>query len=79
MHPIFAADRGVVSTLGQALDIAEPYPADEVGVVLDTFHVWWDPDVLGADRPGRATGSVATRSCDWITPLPADAAAGPRA
>ncbi|MDN5805269.1 MAG: sugar phosphate isomerase/epimerase, partial [Microlunatus sp.] len=45
MNPIYAADRGVVSTLGQALDIAEAYAPSEVGVVLDTFHVWWDPDL----------------------------------
>jgi Xylose isomerase-like TIM barrel len=43
MHPMFAADRGVVSTLGQALDIAEQFPAESVGVVVDTYHVWWDP------------------------------------
>jgi sugar phosphate isomerase/epimerase len=42
MHPMFAADRGVVSTLGQALDIAEQFPAESVGVVVDTYHVWWD-------------------------------------
>ena len=36
LHPMFAADRAVISTLGQALDLAEPYPADAVGVVVDT-------------------------------------------
>ena len=45
MHPIYAADRGVISTLGQALDVAEQFPAAAVGVVVDTFHVWWDPQL----------------------------------
>jgi sugar phosphate isomerase/epimerase len=72
MHPIFCADRGVLSTLGQALDLAERFPAEQVGVVVDTFHVWWDPDVLGQIR--RARGRVASfQVCDWITPLPPDA------
>ena len=57
MHPIFAADRGVVSTLAQALDLAEPLPAEAVGVVVDTFHVWWEPGVeeqiARAGRPDR--------------------------
>jgi sugar phosphate isomerase/epimerase len=71
MNPIYAADRGVVSTLGQALDIAEPYASDEVGIVLDTFHVWWDPDLQAQiARAGERIHSYQV--CDWITPLPAD-------
>jgi sugar phosphate isomerase/epimerase len=72
MHPIFAADRGVVSTLAQALAIAEQHPADEVGVVVDTFHLWWEPDVL--DLIPRARGRITSYQVgDWITPLPPDA------
>lgn len=71
MHPIFAADRGVVSTLHEALDIAEQFPASQVGVVVDTFHVWWEPGVL--EQIARATGRIVSyQVCDWITPLPAD-------
>ncbi|MEU6644752.1 sugar phosphate isomerase/epimerase [Saccharomonospora sp. NPDC046836] len=71
MHPIFAADRGVVSTLAQALDIAEDHPEDVVGVVVDTFHVWWEPGVVGQiARAGRRI--VSYQVCEWITPLPAD-------
>jgi sugar phosphate isomerase/epimerase len=72
MHPIFAADRGVVSTLGQALDMAEQLPADAVGVVVDTFHLWWEPGI--ADQVARAAGRIASyQISDWITPLPPDA------
>ncbi|WP_435743243.1 sugar phosphate isomerase/epimerase family protein [Nocardioides sp. SYSU DS0663] len=72
MHPIFAADRGVVSSLGQALDIAEDHPADQVGVVVDTFHLWWEPGVL--DQVRRAGDRIASYQVgDWITPLPPDA------
>src|SRR5262249_12477065 len=46
LHPMFCADRAVVSTLGQALALAAPFPADVVGVVVDTYHVWWDPDLF---------------------------------
>ncbi|MDF9714554.1 sugar phosphate isomerase/epimerase [Nocardioides sp. ChNu-153] len=72
MHPIFAADRGVVSTLAQALDLAEQHPVDAVGVVVDTFHLWWEPDVLA--QVARAGDRVASyQLADWITPLPPDA------
>jgi sugar phosphate isomerase/epimerase len=71
MHPVYCADRGVLSTLAQALDLAERFPPDVVGVVVDTFHVWWDPDVLRQIE--RAAGRIASfQICDWITPLPAD-------
>lgn len=72
MHPIYAADRGVVSTLAQALDIAELFAPEEVGVVVDTFHTWWEPGVEA--QIARAAGRIASyQVCDWITPLPADA------
>ncbi|AYY13910.1 sugar phosphate isomerase/epimerase [Actinobacteria bacterium YIM 96077] len=72
MHPLYCADRGVLSTLGQALDIAEQHPADTVGVVVDTFHVWWDPEI--ERQIARARGRIASfQVCDWITPFPGDA------
>lgn len=72
MHPIFAADRGVISTLQQALDMAEQFPVATVGVVVDTFHLWWEPGV--AQQITRAAGRIASyQISDWITPLPPDA------
>jgi sugar phosphate isomerase/epimerase len=72
MHPIFTADRGVLATLGEALDLAEKFPADQVAVVVDTFHVWWDPQVEA--QIARAAGRIASfQVCDWITPFPGDA------
>lgn len=73
LHPMFASDRCVVSTLGQALDIAADFEPDVVGATVDTFHIFWDPDVLASiERAGRE-GRIATyQVCDWKTPLPAD-------
>jgi sugar phosphate isomerase/epimerase len=71
LHPMFCADRCVVSRLGEALDLAALYPADAVGVVVDTYHVWWDAQ-LAADI-ARAAGRIAGyQLCDWILPLPQD-------
>ncbi|WP_424449005.1 sugar phosphate isomerase/epimerase family protein [Microbacterium arborescens] len=73
LHPMFASDRCVVSTLSQALDIAADFEPEVVGATVDTFHIFWDPDVLPAiERAGRE-GRIATyQVCDWKTPLPAD-------
>lgn len=71
LHPMYCADRAVLSTLAQALDIAEPFPVEQVGVVVDTFHVWWDPDLFA--QIARAGARIASyQICDWITPLPSD-------
>ena len=77
LHPMYASDRCVVSTLGQALDIAADFDPATVGVTVDTFHIWWDPDVLPQiERAGRE-GRIATyQVCDWKTPLPADVLLG---
>ncbi len=71
MNPIYAADRGVISTLASALDVAERFDPQDVGVVVDTFHLWWEPGI--ADQIRRAGDRIVSyQVCDWITPLPAD-------
>lgn len=63
LHPMYAADRCVVSTLAQALDLAERFPAEQVGVTVDTYHLWWD-DTAPAQiaRAGAGAGSTASSS-----------------
>src|SRR5918998_5294698 len=57
LHPMYAADRACVNTLGQALDICDRLDADgsrRLGVAIDVYHVWWDPQVFAAiARAGR--------------------------
>lgn len=74
LHPMYCADRAVLSTLAQALDLAERFPAERVGVVVDTFHVWWDPDVFPQIARAGAGGRIASfQVCDFNLPIPADA------
>ncbi|MGW3566368.1 sugar phosphate isomerase/epimerase family protein [Streptomyces sp. NPDC000941] len=71
LHPMYASDRCVVSTLAQALDLAERFPADQVGVVVDTYHLWWDDTVADQIARAGAGGRIASfQLADWITPLP---------
>ena len=72
LHPMFAADRCVVSTLAQALDLAERFPARQVGVAVDTYHVWWDDDAPAQIARAGAGGRIHTfQLADWVIPLPA--------
>jgi sugar phosphate isomerase/epimerase len=77
LHPMYAADRCVVSTLDQALDLAAGHPADAVGVVVDTYHLWWDDRVWDAIARAGQDGRIACfQVADWTTPLPAGVLTG---
>jgi len=73
LHPIYCADRAVISTLGQALELAAPYPPEVVGVVVDTFHSWWDPAVFDDIARAGQQGRIASfQVCDFLVPVPSD-------
>ena len=78
LHPMFCADRCVISSLGEAVDLALRFPADAVGVVVDTYHVWWDArlmdEIARAGFAGRRI--VSYQVCDWVLPLPQDTLLG---
>jgi sugar phosphate isomerase/epimerase len=75
LHPMFCADRCVISSLAEAVDLAAVFPASAVGVVVDTYHLWWDARL--AEDIARAAGRIASyQVCDWVLPLPADVLLG---
>lgn len=69
LNPMQCADRSVLSTLAQALELAAPYPAETVGVVVDEFAIWWDPAIEQsiAEAAGRIVGFHV---CDVLVPIP---------
>ncbi|MGW6535920.1 sugar phosphate isomerase/epimerase family protein [Streptomyces sp. NPDC055051] len=71
LHPMYASDRCAISTLDQALDIAERFPAEQVGVTVDTYHLWWDERAPAAVERAGAQGRIHSfQLADWTTPLP---------
>jgi sugar phosphate isomerase/epimerase len=69
LHPMFTADRSVISTLEQANDLADHFSPDTVGVIVDTYHVWWDPNVY---REIQRAGDriLGFHVSDWLAPPP---------
>ncbi|WP_232666078.1 sugar phosphate isomerase/epimerase family protein [Pseudonocardia sp. TRM90224] len=69
LHPMMCAERSVVVTLEQALDVVEEFDPAHVGLAVDTYNVWWDPAIDAAlDRArGRIIGYQV---CDWLVPQP---------
>jgi sugar phosphate isomerase/epimerase len=69
LHPMFAADRSVIVTLAQAIELAQHFPPATVGIIIDAYHVWWDP-ALERDI-ARASGHIfGFHVSDWILPIP---------
>jgi sugar phosphate isomerase/epimerase len=65
LHPMMIGERSAVNTLGQALGIAERIGDDGVGVVIDVYHTFWDPELAaGIERArGRIVGYHVN---DWL-------------
>ncbi len=67
MHPMYAADRGCITTLKEMLDIADVLGNHGLGVAIDCYHVWWDPEL--APQLARAGKRIiAHHICDWLVP-----------
>ena len=69
LHPMFAGDRSVLTTIAEATGMAAPYEPQRVGVILDVFHIWWDATVMQqiAEVASRIMGFHVS---DWLVPLP---------
>jgi sugar phosphate isomerase/epimerase len=68
LHPMYAADRACINTLEQALDLCELL-GDGVGVAIDVYHVWWDPNLYKQIARAGAGGRIlAHHICDWLVP-----------
>ena len=68
LHPMYADTRSAVNTLGQARELVETVDHASVGVVVDVYHVWWDPE-LEAELGRLGPESLfAYHICDWRVP-----------
>ena len=67
LHPMYAADRACVNTLAHANDLCDRLGDGRLGVAVDVYHVWWDPDL--AAQIARAGKRILTyHVCDWLVP-----------
>ena len=69
LHPRYAGDKSCINTIGQANDICEQLAHPLVGIAVDVYHVWWDPDLEAEIAcAGRADRIFAFHVCDWRVP-----------
>lgn len=69
LHPMYAADRNCINTTAQALDICDALDPDAtgaLGVALDVYHIWWDPELEAQIRRCGRARLLAFHICDWL-------------
>jgi sugar phosphate isomerase/epimerase len=69
LHPMMIGERSAIVTLGEAVDLALRFDPDQVGVVVDVYHVWWDP-ALERELARAAGRIVGFHVSDWLVPTP---------
>ena len=68
LHPMYAADRACINTIDQGLDLCEQL-GDGVGLMIDAYHTWWDPNLASAiARAGRLGRILGHHISDWLVP-----------
>jgi sugar phosphate isomerase/epimerase len=71
LHPAYAADRACVNTTKQALDLCDaldPQRSGMLGVALDVYHIWWDPEMMSQIARAGKDRLLAFHVCDWLVP-----------
>jgi sugar phosphate isomerase/epimerase len=69
LHPMYADTRSAINTLRQANEMAEYFNSPWLGVALDVYHLWWDPDLEEQIiRCSSNQNLYAVHLCDWRVP-----------
>lgn len=67
LHPMYADCRSAINTLEQANNMAMALGYHMVGVTVDVYHTWWDPNLKAEiERAGHSIFSFHVS--DWRTP-----------
>ena len=67
LHPMYADCRSAVNTVGQCNDMIDQLGDAHMGIAVDVYHVWWDPQ-LEAELERAGKRILGFHVCDWITP-----------
>jgi sugar phosphate isomerase/epimerase len=65
LHPMYVPDWSVVATLAQANSWCDRLGAG-IGLAIDTYHIWWDPEAEDGIRSAGREGRILTFHLnDW--------------
>jgi len=68
LHPMYAADKSCINRMTDARKVCQIVNDPMVGIAVDVYHVWWDPDLEQEIRlAGELKLIFAFHICDWLT------------
>ena len=66
LHPMYAADRSAINRMAEARQVCEQLRSPWLGIAVDVYHVWWDPDLPREIELAGANGTLfGFHVCDW--------------
>lgn len=66
MHPMYAADRSCINRMAEARQICQQLGHPMLGIAVDVYHVWWDPDLKREIQLAGEQGTLfGFHVCDW--------------
>ncbi|HHS9474642.1 TPA: sugar phosphate isomerase/epimerase family protein [Raoultella ornithinolytica] len=68
LHPMYAAERACVNTLAQANDLCDELGDEGLGIAVDLYHTWWDPQFQQQIERAGVDRLLAFHICDWLVP-----------
>ncbi|MBB3544942.1 MULTISPECIES: sugar phosphate isomerase/epimerase family protein [unclassified Rhizobium] len=66
LHPVYGGDRSCLVTVRDAVDLCERIGADNLGIAVDVYHVWWDTELSIQLRRAGAKRIHGFHLCDWL-------------
>ncbi|MFO1140685.1 MAG: sugar phosphate isomerase/epimerase family protein [Paracoccus sp. (in: a-proteobacteria)] len=65
LNPMFGGNRTCIFTVADALAVCDAVGAENLGVAVDVYHVWWDRTLAASLR--QAQGRIlGYHLCDWL-------------
>jgi sugar phosphate isomerase/epimerase len=71
LHPMYCADRACINTMRHALDLCDELDSSRggaLGVAVDVYHVWWDPELKAQIERAGDKRLLAFHINDWLVP-----------
>lgn len=69
LHPMYAAERSCINRMSEARQVCEALQNPAVGIAVDVYHVWWDPELQWEiDVAGEQDTLFGFHVCDWRVP-----------
>ena len=69
LHPMYVGDKSCINRMAEARAVCEQLDHPMLGIAVDVYHVWWDPDLESEIELAGEQGTIfGFHVCDWRLP-----------